>query len=393
MKRRRHTPEQIVRKLREADRLLAEGREVPEVAKALEVSEATYHRWRAQYGGLKADDVRRLKELEVENARLKRIVADRSCGSRRSRSWGGETGEPAPAGAAPSSTCSRCSASPSGGRASWSGSTAPPNATSPWSRIAPGRCVNNSASSAGPTRAGATGAHAQLRAAGWTVNRKAVQRLWREEGLRVPPRRHKRQRLGSSTMPAARLAAEHPDHVWALDYQFDQTEDGRILKQLNVVDEHTREALAITVERRLDADATVAVLDRLVAGRQTVPRFIRCDNGPELTANALRDWCRFNRAGISYTEPGSPWQNPYAESFGGRLRDELLAGEAFSALLEARVLVEDWRIEYNTVRPHSALGYRTQPSTPEPGPPTNPHSHSGLANDRGPVRVARLLRG
>jgi putative transposase len=142
------------------------------------------------------------------------------------------------------------------------------------------------------------------------VNRKAVQRRWREEGLRVPARRRKRQRLGSSTCPADRLAAEHPNHVWALDYQFDQTTDGRIMKLLNVVDEHTREALAITVDRRIDADATVKVLDGLVAERRTAPRFIRCDNGPELTANALRDWCRFTGTGTSYIEPGSPWQNP-----------------------------------------------------------------------------------
>ena len=103
----------------------------------------------------------------------------------------------------------------------------------------------------------------------------------------------------------------------------------------------------------------MAVLDRLVAERGTAPRSIRCDNGPELTAYALRDWCRFNQAETSYIEPGSPWQNPYVESFGGRLRDELLAVEAFNSLLEAQVLVEDWRIEYNTVRPHSALGYLT----------------------------------
>jgi putative transposase len=200
-------------------------------------------------------------------------------------------------------------------------------------------------------------AHAQLLSQGWVVNRKAIQRLWREEGLRVPAKRRKRQRLGSSTTPAERLAATHPDHVWALDYQFDQTTDGKRLKLLHVVDEHTRQALAIHVDRRIDADATVATLDQLVAQRGTGPRFIRCDNGPELTANALRDWCRFNHAGTSYIEPGSPWQNPYVESFGGRLRDELLAVEAFNTLLEAQVLVEDWRIEYNTVRPHSALGY------------------------------------
>jgi transposase InsO family protein len=202
-------------------------------------------------------------------------------------------------------------------------------------------------------------AHAQLCGQGWLVNRKAIQRLWREEGLRVPARRRKRQRLGVSTTPADRLVAEHPDHVWALDYQFDQTQDGRRLKLLNVVDEHTREALAIAVDRRIDADATVEVLDRLVSERGSTPGFIRCDNGPELTANALRDWCRFNQAGTSYIEPGSPWQNPYIESFGGRLRDELLGVEAFTNLLEAQVLVEDWRIAYNTLRPHSALGYLT----------------------------------
>jgi putative transposase len=202
-------------------------------------------------------------------------------------------------------------------------------------------------------------AHAQLCRQGWQVNRKAIWRLWREEGLRVPARRRKRQRLGTSTTPADRLAAEHPDHVWALDYQFDQTSDGRILKLLNVVDEHTREALTIEVDRRIDADATVNVLDRLVVERGRPPRFIRMDNGPELTAYALHDWCRFTGAGTSYIEPGSPWQNPYVESFGSRLRDELLAVEAFSTLLEARVLVEDWRIQYNTLRPHSALGYLT----------------------------------
>jgi putative transposase len=146
------------------------------------------------------------------------------------------------------------------------------------------------------------------------VNRKAIQRRWREEGLRVPTQRRKRQRIGTSSCPADRLAAEHPKHVWALAYQFDQTTDGRILKLLNVVDEHTREALTIAVDRRIDADATVKVLDHLVAGRQTAPRFLRCDKGPELTANALRDWCRFNQAGISYIEPGSPWQNPYVSA-------------------------------------------------------------------------------
>jgi putative transposase len=147
--------------------------------------------------------------------------------------------------------------------------------------------------------------------------------------------------------------------VWALDFQFDQTADGRILKLLHVVDEFTREALAIECRRRIDADHTVEVLDRLVGERGTAPAFIRCDNGPELTANALRDWCRFSRAGSAYIEPGSPWQNPYVESFGSRIRDELLAVELFSCLAEAQVLIEDWRHDYNQHRPHSALGMMT----------------------------------
>jgi putative transposase len=182
-----------------------------------------------------------------------------------------------------------------------------------------------------------------------------VQRLWREEGLRVPQRRRKRRRLGESTVPAERLSAERPDHVWALDFQFDQTADGRTLKLLNIVDEFTREALQMSCERRIDADQTVAVLDRLTVERGTAPEHIRCDNGPELTANALRDWCRFSGAGSAYIDPGSPWQNAYVESFNSRVRDELLAVEQFSCLAEAQVMLADWREDYNEHRPHSAL--------------------------------------
>jgi putative transposase len=201
-------------------------------------------------------------------------------------------------------------------------------------------------------------AHADLLAEGWEINRKRVQRVWREEGLRVPRRRRKRQRLGHSTVPANRLRAERPDQVWAFDFQFDQTADGHILKLLHVVDEFTREALAIRCERRIDSDATVAVLERLAASRGRAPQFVRCDNGPEMTANALKDWCRFAGTGSSYIDPGSPWQNPYVESFGSRVRDELLAVEQFSCLAEAKVLIEDWREDYNEHRPHSALGMK-----------------------------------
>ena len=202
-------------------------------------------------------------------------------------------------------------------------------------------------------------AWASLRGDGWESNRKKIQRLWREEGLRVPARRRKRQRLGTSTTPAARLRAERPNQVWALDFQFDTTTDGRILKLLHVVDEHTREALAIQVERRIDADHTVRVLERIVALRRRPPELVRMDNGPELTANAIRDWCRFGDTGASYIEPGSPWENPFVESFGGEVRDEVLAVEAFDSLLEAKTVIEDWRNTYNTIRPRSSLGRKT----------------------------------
>lgn len=201
-------------------------------------------------------------------------------------------------------------------------------------------------------------AHHHLREQGWDVNRKRVQRLWREEGLRVAVRRRKRRRLGESTVPAQRLRAERPDQVWAFDFQFDQTADGRVIKLLNVVDEFTREALVMLVERGIDADRTVEVLERLVAERG-VPECLRCDNGPEMTAHALQDWCVLSQTATAYIEPGSPWQNPYVESFHSRVRDELLDVEEFSCLAEARVVIEDWRQDYNQRRPHSALGMRS----------------------------------
>lgn len=213
--------------------------------------------------------------------------------------------------------------------------------------------------SKGHPRWGYRRAHAVAVREGWAVNRKKIQRLWREEGLRVPQKRRKRRRLGESTAPGGRLVAEHPDHVWALDYQFDVTATGRTIKILHVVDEHTRESLADVVAYSIDADATVGVLDKIVGTRGASPRFIRCDNGPELTANALRDWCRSTGAGTAYIDPGAPWQNPWVESYGSRMRDELLAIEVFDTLLEAQVLVADWRKEYNDYRPHSALGMLT----------------------------------
>jgi putative transposase len=195
-----------------------------------------------------------------------------------------------------------------------------------------------------------------LRREGYCVNHKRIQRLCRDEGLRVLKKAKKRSRVGTSVTDGTRLRATHPGHVWAIDFCFDQTTNFKTLKLLNITDEFTKEALAIEVHRSITADDTVVVLESLVAAKGATPEFIRMDNGPELTANALRDWCRFSDSGSVYIEPGSPWENPFIESFNGKLRDELLNVEAFESLLEAQMLAEDFRIEYNTYRPHSSLG-------------------------------------
>lgn len=189
---------------------------------------------------------------------------------------------------------------------------------------------------------------------GRVVNDKRIQRLWREEGLRVPYRKRKKPHRGIGTAVGA-MCPIAPNALWALDFQFDTTVEGRILKLLNVVDEYTRECPAIVVDRSIDADCVVATLDRLSI-RRGYPTFVRFDNGPEFIANAVADWCRFNGVGSIFIDPGSPWQNAWIESFNGRLRDEFLNGWQFDNLFEAQVLIEDWRIDYNQHRPHSAHG-------------------------------------
>ena len=188
----------------------------------------------------------------------------------------------------------------------------------------------------------------------WTsVNHKRVQRLWREEGLRRPVRTRKRRRR--RTEDSERLRAVHPNQVWAIDFQFDSTHDGRQLKSLHIVDEHTREALAMRVGRSCTADEVVDTISELVAVRGA-PIHLRMDNGPEMIAWTLRDYCRLAGTRTTYIEPGSPWENPFVESFNSRARDELFNVEEFATLLEAQVIVEAWRTEYNTYRPHSSLG-------------------------------------
>ncbi len=198
---------------------------------------------------------------------------------------------------------------------------------------------------------------ALLRQEGWHVNHKRVERIWRREGLKVPQKQPRRGRLWLNDGSCIRLRPQYRDHVWAYDFVSVRTHDGRPLRLLVIVDEHTRECLAIDVARRLNSEDVLEQLAWLFVIRG-VPEHIRSDNGPEFTAEAVRDWLK--RVGVRtlFIEPGSPWENGYVESFNGKLRDELLNREIFYTLTEAKVLIERWRQEYNTVRPHSSLGYR-----------------------------------
>tara|TARA_R110000751_G_C13720117_1_gene475355 strand:+ start:382 stop:1224 length:843 start_codon:yes stop_codon:yes gene_type:complete len=212
---------------------------------------------------------------------------------------------------------------------------------------------------------------AMLRAAGWEVNVKRVERIWRLEGLKVPKRQPKKGRLWLNDGSCVRLRPERPDHVWSYDFVEDRTHDGRKFRMLNVIDEFTRECLAIRIDRKLKSTDVIDVLSDLFILRG-VPGHIRSDNGPEFVAKAVREWIAAVGAETAFIEPGSPWENGYCESFNSKLRDELLDGEIFYSLAEARVVVEGWRGHYNTVRPHSSLGYR--PPAPEvllwPAPPS-----------------------
>jgi transposase InsO family protein len=202
---------------------------------------------------------------------------------------------------------------------------------------------------------------ALLKREGFRVNKKRVYRLWREEGLRVPGGQRKKRRrllLGSSENGCTRRRAEHKDHVWSYDFVMDRTEDGRRLKMLAVVDEYSRECLSIEVERSITAEEVVKTLAALF-DRRGEPAFIRSDNGPEFMATALKRWLKASGVETLYIEPGSPWENAYVESFIGRLGDELLKREVFTSLMEAKVLVEEYRKHHNERRPHSALSYRT----------------------------------
>jgi transposase InsO family protein len=228
--------------------------------------------------------------------------------------------------------------------------------------------------------------HVLLKREGWACNRKRVQRLWRDEGLHVP--RRKRQQRKAARTPGS-VTATRPDQVWALDYLFDQTADGRPIKILNVTDEYTREALACHAGRSINADETVAVLESLIETRGQAPVHIRCDNGPELVAETLRDWCRYAGTTPHYIEPGAPWQNPYVESFNGTSAANSSNSSHSTASTKPRSCSKTGDTTTTNTAPTNPSTTKPQQPTPTTGMlNTNPHTHNEWTKERGQVSVA-----
>lgn len=199
---------------------------------------------------------------------------------------------------------------------------------------------------------------ALLQADGWRVNHKRVERIWREEGLKVPKRQPKRKRLYFNDGSCIRLKPCYNNHVWSYDFVSDRLASGKKIRMLTVIDEYSRKSLAIRVNHHLNSDDVLDCLSDLFL-TEGIPDFIRSDNGSEFTAKILQEWLQKLNVKTAYITPGSPWENGFNERFNGSLRDECLNGESFQSLKEAKVIIEQWRNHYNHVRPHSALGYQS----------------------------------
>ncbi|WP_280493247.1 IS3 family transposase [Nocardia asiatica] len=357
--RKRHSAEEIVRKLRRADELAAAGASGEEIAADLGISAATLYNWRRQYGGMDTDAAKELKELREQNARLKRLLADAELEKDALREIApGKLLGPAAKrravgmlvqvkGMSERFACKVVGVHRSTFRRL-------PLDQTPDDPDAGARAWLREYARKNPCH-GFRRAWAALRFdEGHRVNRKRVHRLWKQEGLRVRVH-HRRKRLGSSSVPA--VAADAPMTVWALDFQFDSTVDGRAVKIASMVDEHTRESLLHLVERSITGEKLVTELARVFTLRGT-PRVLRCDNGPEMISATLQRFCA-DRVGITYIPPGTPWNNGYIESFNRRLRTECLNRNHWTSLLEARVVIGDFKTEHNLRHRHSALGYRT----------------------------------
>ncbi|QOL79669.1 IS3 family transposase [Pseudooceanicola spongiae] len=354
----REKPEDIVLKLRQVEVLQGQGKSVQEAVRQIGVTVQTYYRWRKEYGGMSRDQLKRLKELEAENTRLRRAVSDLTLDKMI-------LAEAAPGKLLSPSRRRRCidhvrqTLSVSERRVCRTlGQHRSTQRKVPCGLPDEARLTEDITALAEEFgRYGYRMITGMLNNSGWHVNHKRVERIWRREGLKVPQKQPKKGRLWLNDGSCVRLRPERPNHVWSYDFVQDRTHDGRIFRTLNIIDEFTREALVIRVKRRLNSTDVVDALTDLFILRGP-PEYIRSDNGAEFIAKKVRAWIGAVGAKTAFITPGSPWENGYCESFNARFRDELLNGEVFTTLREAQILIERWRRHYNTVRPHSALGYR-----------------------------------
>ncbi|MEW6267284.1 MAG: IS3 family transposase [Thermodesulfobacteriota bacterium] len=358
-KSKRHNPEQIIRKLEEADRRLTAGQSIAQVCQALEVSEATYHRWRNQYGGMKAQEAKRLKELEKENTRLKKLVADLMLDKEMLKELaGGKLLSPARRRKAVEhlekghAASERLACQVTGQHRST-------QRYQPKGRDDEVELIKDIHQLVGEhLRFGCRRITRLLRDDGWALNYKRVHRLWKKEGFKVPRKARKKRYLGVGANACNKRKAAGVNDVWTLDFVHDRLADGRRFKCLAILDEYTRENLALKLKRSITGADVLAELS-LLMGRRGHPNCIRSDNGSEFIAIKVRNWLDDLGVGTLFIEPGAPWQNGYVESFNSRLRDEFLNMEIFHSLKEAQILAAKWREAYNDKRPHSALNYMT----------------------------------
>ncbi|MCZ8122373.1 MAG: IS3 family transposase [Magnetospirillum sp.] len=358
MPKRRNNAEQAVTKLRQIDVLVAQGRTVAQACKEAELSGQSYYRWRKEYGGLDIEQAKRFKELERENARLKRLVADLSLEKQILKDVGrGKL-------VAPDRRRQAVEAIRRKYRVSERHAcriVSQPRGTQRY--IPTVRADEDVLTKAVVTLAYEYGRYgyrrvtALLQSGGWQVGKDRVQRIWRREGLKVPKKQRPRGRLWLNDGSCVRLRPERPRHVWSYDFVSAQTHDGRSIRLLTLIDEFTRQCLAIRVARRINGFGVIETFADAML-KHGIPAHIRSDNGPEMTAKVVREWLAQIGSKTLFIEPGSPWENGYCESFNGKLRDELLNGEIFYSLKEAKIVIEQWRRHYNEKRPHSSLGYR-----------------------------------
>ncbi|MFV1876069.1 IS3 family transposase [Nioella sp.] len=359
----RPKPEEIVVKLRQVEVLMGQGMPRIDAIRQIGVTEQTYYRWKKKYGGMGTEQLKELKRLQKENERLRRAVSDLTLDKLiLSEAAPGKLLSPSRRRACIDLVRSQMKVSERR-VCRVLGQHRSTQRRLPQGRADEKHLVADMIELARQYgRYGYRRVAALLRDAGWQVNDKRVERLWKREGLKVPMKQPKKGRLWLNDGSCVRLRPEYRNHVWSYDFVHHRTDDGRAFRTLNILDEHSRECLAIRVKRKLNSTEVIDALTDLFILRG-IPAYIRSDNGPEFIAEAVRGWITAVGAKTAFIEPGSPWENGYCESFNGRMRDELLNGEIFYSLREAQIIIESWRNHYNTKRPHSALGYR--PPAPE----------------------------